>query len=95
MKTRFPECDHDKSFMAWNQIPMDPPTKEFRVNQYKELVHQSQPVATGKHHSQLDKEEEQGRHDLGTSVSDFTDSATEPLLFSLDSVEAHCSVVDN
>ena len=69
MKTRFPDIDQDKGFMAWNQIPIDPPTVEFQVNQYKELVHQKQPVPTAKHHSQLEKEEEEGRHDLGASVS--------------------------
>lgn len=79
VKTRFPEIDRDKGFMAWNQIPLDPPTKEFRVNQYKELVHQKQPVTTGKHHSQLDREEEQGRHDLGTSVSVLANTAAETL----------------
>ena len=69
MKTRFPDIDQDKGFMAWNQIPIDPPTVEFQVNQYKELVHQKQPVPTARHHSQLEKEEEEGRHDLGASVS--------------------------
>lgn len=81
MKTRFPDIDQDKGFMAWNQIPIDPPTREFQVNQYKELVHQKQPVPTGKHHSQLEREEEEGRHDLGTSVSATAGISAEASLF--------------
>ena len=64
--------EETKKYTAWNQIPYDPPVKEFRVNQYKELV-QDQPQPVGRHHKELERDEELARHNLASSVGSVGD----------------------
>lgn len=55
-----------RNYTAWNQISYHPPVKEFKVNQYKELV-QDQPLPASRDHRELELEEETTRHNLASS----------------------------
>ena len=64
--------EETRKYTAWNQIPYHPPVKEFKVNQYKELV-QDQPQPVGRHHKELERDEELARHNLASSVGSVGD----------------------